>query len=223
MNSSAIRIPLPSASISATGLVTRDHADQVFQYATEAVSLCADAISFCNGEDEGWLQQRYGLNRVDLWKTLVAGFDHWYNHRPPDFQPVIELYPRDGRRSEDEYPTIIFSSGATTLANQLYHTGMLLLLQNKPRFVDRPQFHSSTMSLLWQTHRICGIGVNNDRVDCWDPSLVASLLVAARSATHRSQHTVILNTLENVQRLTGWNISRHVEELQHEWQQAQGW
>ncbi|KAF1967934.1 hypothetical protein BU23DRAFT_481955, partial [Bimuria novae-zelandiae CBS 107.79] len=111
------------------------------------------------------------------------------------------------------FPTLVFSSGAAALANQLYHTGMLLLLQHKPRFMDRPHSQSPSGSTLWHVHRVCGIALSNDRWDYWDPSLVASLLVAAKTVTHESQHKAILDTLENVQRLTGWNIAYHVDQL----------
>lgn len=198
------------------------NANDVFRCAQEAVALCVDATIFSRDEDS-WLQQRYGLSRIELWEKLIAGFEQWYEHRPQAFQPVIELYPQDGQQSEDEFPTILFSSGASTLANQLYHTGMLLLLQNKPRFLDRAHSNSSSMSLLWHTHRICGITLNNDRWDCWDPSLLASLLVAARIATHQSQRNVILSTLKKAQHLTGLNIALHIGELRQLWRQAEGW
>lgn len=189
----------------------------------DAVALCGDATVFNRSGEDRWLQEQYGLNRVELWKTLIAGFERWYKHRPQNFQPVIELYPRDSAGSADGFPTIIFSSGATTMANQLYHTGMLLLLQNKPRFIDRHDSQSPSMSMLWHAHRICGICLNNDRWDCWDPSLLASLLVAARTVTHPSQHNAILRTLGTAQTLTAWDVSRHVEQLTQEWQQAEGW
>ncbi|KAL5394034.1 hypothetical protein PMIN02_005356 [Paraphaeosphaeria minitans] len=223
MGHGIVRIPLPTASISASEYISAGDAERVARYAHDAVALCIDATVFSRGDEDQWLQQQYGLNRVELWKTLVAGFERWYKHRPLDFQPIIELYPRDAPTSEDGFPTLVFSSGATVLANQLYHTGMLLLLQNKPRFMDRPHSQSQSMSALWHTHRVCGIALSNDRWDCWEPSLIASFLVAAKTVTHQSQHKTILSTLENVQQLTGWNISQHVEQLAVEWQQANGW
>ncbi|KAF1954974.1 hypothetical protein CC80DRAFT_549693 [Byssothecium circinans] len=223
MAASPVRIPLPASLDPTLCCMKNASEDRICRYAQEAVGRCIDATILSRGDEDRWLQQRYGLNRVELWRKLASGFDDWYRHRPLEFQPVIELYPRDGTYSEDEFPIISFSSGATTLANQLYHTGMLLLLQNKPRFVTLPHSNSPTMSLLWQAQRVCGIAVNNDRWDCWDPSLVASLLVAAKTATHQSQHTVLLRTLTHVQQLTGWNVSRHINCLEREWQQAVDW
>lgn len=178
---------------------------------------------FSQGDEDRWLQQRYGLNRVEVWKTLLQGFAHWYKHRPQEFQPIIELYPKDGVQSDNDFPMVVFTGGAAILANQLYHTGMLLLLQNKPRFADRPSSSSSVMSTLWHAHRICGIAIQNDGSESWDPCLVASLIVAARTVTHSSQHAAIVYTFETVQRLTGWNVSQYAEELRREWQLADGW
>lgn len=192
------------------------------QCAYEAIALCVDSVMFAQGGDDGRLQQRYGLNRVELWKKLVQDFAHWYMHRSREFQPIVEMYPRDGFSADDDYPTIVFTSGAALLANQLYHTGMLILLQNKPRFAAKPSQNSPSMSTLWHTHRICGIAIQNDRPGCWDPCLVASLVVAGQTATHMTQHNAIVSKLESVERLTGWNLDTCVNLLRNEWQLADG-
>jgi hypothetical protein len=214
------RIPLPF-------LMTQvDQAlddNSIAQSAYEAIGLCVDSAMFAQGDDDRWLQNRYGRNRVETWKMLVQGFAHWYMHRSQAFQPVVELYPKDGLLAEDEFPTIVFTNGAALLANQLYHTGMLLLLQSKPRFVDKPNSNSPSMSTIWHAHRICGIAIQNDRHDWWDPCLVASLILAARTTTHASQHGMIINTLESMHGLTGWNVSACMDQLRSEWQLADSW
>jgi hypothetical protein len=214
------RIPLPFA----TGQFVRPgHDNSTSQCAYDAIALCVDSAMFTQGDDDRWLQHRYGLNRVELWKMLIQRFAHWYIHRSQEFQPIIELYPKDGVLADNDFPTIVFTSGAALLANQLYHTGMLLLLQKKPRFADKPSPNSPSMSTLWHAHRICGIAIQNDRAGWWDPCLVASLLLAGRTATHASQHNIIVSTLEFVQRMTGWIISPYVDQLRNEWQLADGW
>lgn len=213
-----ISLPFVTAQLGGTGTT-----DSIAQYAYDVIALCMDSTMFAQGDDERWLQQRYGLNRVETWKTLVQGFAHWYMHRSQAFQPIVDLYPKDGVLTDDDYPTIVFTSGAALLGNQLYHTGMLLLLQNKPRFADKPSQNSPSMSTLWHAHRICGIAIQNDRSGWWDPCLVASLIVAGRIATHASQHNAIMRTLELVQRLTGWIISPYVDQLRAEWQLGDGW
>ena len=217
MATTILRIPLPSV---AEQLFRSADEDSVARCARDAIALCVDAVMFSQGDEDQWLQKRYGLNRVEVWKTLVQCFVHWYKHRSQEFQPIIELYSRDGVRSEDEFPMLVFTNGAATLANQLYHTGMLLLLHSKPRFADKPNSNSSSMSAHWHAHRICGIAMQNDGPGSWDPCLVASLIVAARTITHSSQHAAIVHTLENVQGLTGWNISHYATELRIEWQLA---
>ncbi|KAF3039727.1 hypothetical protein E8E12_005764 [Didymella heteroderae] len=138
----------------------------IAQCAYDAITLCVDSAMFAQGDEDRWLQQRYGLNRVEVWKALVQGFAHWYMHRSQEFQTIIELYLKDGLMTENDYPTIVFTSGAALLANQLYHTGMLLLLQQKPRFADEPSQNTPAMSNLWHAHRICGIAIQND-IPAW--------------------------------------------------------
>lgn len=215
-----VRIPLP---FMAENLFRSTSNDNIARCAQDSVALCVDAVMFSQGDEDRWLQQRYGLNRVEVWKTLIQGFTHWYIHRPQEFQPIIELYPKDGVKSDNEFPMVVFTGSAAILANQLYHTGMLLLLKNKPRFADKPNSNSSSMSSLWHAHRICGIAIQNDGLGSWDPCLIASLIVAARTVTHGSQHAAIFDALEAVQRLTGWNISQYTAELRTEWQLADGW
>lgn len=146
MATKPVRIPLPFI---AGNLFRSAGTDSIARCAQDAIALCVDAVMFSQGDEDRWLQKRYGLNRVEVWETLVQGFVHWYMHRPLEFQPIIELYPKDGVRSDNDFPTIVFTGGAAILANQLYHTGMLLLLQNKPRFADKPSSTSSSMSILW--------------------------------------------------------------------------
>ncbi|KAF2261211.1 hypothetical protein CC78DRAFT_535820 [Lojkania enalia] len=220
MSPCRLGVPPPAPAMQAyfVGVKTGD----ILEYSTWAIALCVDAALFAQGDEHGYLEQRYGRNRVEVWTTLVRSLEIWYAQRPHEFQAIIELYPRDGKLSDDEFPTLVFTNGAAILANQLHHTGMLLLLQNKPRFTGPMNLNSSFRSALWHTHRICGIATNNDRAECWDPSLLASFLVAARLATHRSQHTVIISSLERVCKLTGWNISHQINILEHKWRLAEG-
>lgn len=221
--STPLRIPHPfSVVMTETGFEAMN-TDNVSKFATQALALCVDAIMFCQNDQDELAKQRYGRSRVEAWTTLVRGLEDWYVKRPQEFQTIIELYPKDGWRSDDEFPTLVFTGGAAILANQLCHTGMLLLLQNRPRFVGRVSATSSFMATLWHARRICGISMNNDRRECWDPCLLASFLVAAQTATHRSQHNAITATIQNVQKLTGWNISRQLQRLKEDWRMAEGW
>lgn len=223
MNSTPLRIVLPFLPSATEAYFGAMKAQEVWQCANHAVALCVDAVMFCHGDQDEWTEQRYGQGRAEAWNQLARGLEGWYLRRPQDFQAIIELYPKDGRPSEDEFPTLVFTGGAAILANQLCHTGMLLLLQNKPRFSTHKSMNSSFMATLWHARRICGIAASNDRMECWDPCLMASLLFAARTATHQSQHTVIVDVIQKIQRLTGWNVSQNLLNLREEWRLAEGW
>jgi hypothetical protein len=220
MSTTPIRLPLP---LLAHSLPQSAAMSEINQPAQNAIGLCVEAVMFSQGDNDRSLQQRYGLNRADTWKALIHSFGVWFKQRPEGFQPIIELYPKDGIQTDNDFPIIAFTSGAALLANQLYHTGMLLLLQNKPRFGNDSSSSSNSMSILWHVHRICGIAIQNDGSATWDPCLIASLIIAARTLTHRSQQTAIVHTLETAQRLTGWNVSQHIEDLTRDWRLADGW
>jgi hypothetical protein len=183
-------------------------------FAERAIALCLDAAMFSQEDNCQWLQQQYGLNRAEIWKVLIHAFGIWFKQRPEGLQPIIELYAKDGVHTHNDFPVIAFTSGAALLANQLYHTGM---------FGNSHSSNSNSMSILWHVHRICGIAIQNDGPTTWDPSLIASLIIAARTLTHRSQQMAIVSTLETAQRLTGWNVTAHIEDLKSEWRSADGW
>ncbi|ORX93905.1 hypothetical protein BCR34DRAFT_230399 [Clohesyomyces aquaticus] len=197
-----------------------DAADAIFLQSVEVLDLCASAMSFCYAREDGAGIGWNGRYRVEVWESLLQRFNKWYADRPEGFHAVIELSPMDGNHSEHEFPVLVFTSGAAILANQLYHTGMFLLLRNKPKFARDGGLNSVSSSVLLHVHRVCGIAMNNDLREFWDPCLVASLLVVASTTTHRSQHAVILHTLERVQSLTGWDIALHVSTLKEEWRLA---
>jgi hypothetical protein len=188
-----------------------DSAMHIFQCANTPLFLCLRAMKFCWGDPA----DRIGLagDMVSTWRDIVDQLNAWYSQRPQEFLSMVEI-----EMADDGFPLILFTSGAAVFGNQLYHTAMFLLLRHKPRTVMLPSRHrSSTMSTLWHARRICGIALNNDRRECWDMSLVASLLVAARTMTHEAQHHVLLAGLDKVERLTGWGLSVIRDILQGEW------
>ncbi|KAJ5580394.1 hypothetical protein N7450_006695 [Penicillium hetheringtonii] len=73
------------------------------------------------------------------------------------------------------------------------------------------------MSPLLHAQRICSIALNNERRECWDPVLLASFLTAARRMTHESQQQEILRGFERIRRVTGWDASDFLHDLQEEW------
>ena len=127
---------------------------------------------------------------------------------------MVEVDSKD----DDGFPLLLFTSGAGLMANQLYHTAMLLMLQNKPRtYRISTRRVAEGMSALWHGRRVCGIALANDARECWDPSLVASFAVAARGMTHSDQHRTLLEKLDDVGRLTGWKVGYYRKFLMEEW------
>ncbi|KAI1489498.1 hypothetical protein F5X96DRAFT_679708 [Biscogniauxia mediterranea] len=187
-------------------------ARDVFVEAHEPLAFCIRALEFCFG-DGGSCSLDSPVNMVGVWTSLVDDLNAWYVRRRQEFQSIIEL-----DHAEDGIPVVFFTSGAAIFANQLYHTAMLLLLQHKPRTAPLPTWQrSSTLSFLWHARRICGISLNNDRRECWDPSLVASLFMASKRMSHVTQHHALLEGFDRIGVITSWDVSPYKTLLHSEW------
>ncbi|KAH6658425.1 hypothetical protein BKA67DRAFT_689565 [Truncatella angustata] len=211
MHELPISVPLHIPETHPSPWYCTDLARQIFYSAHIPLFLCIRAVNFCWGE----ASDRVGLtgDMVTTWRNLLDELNSWYHQRPQEFISMVEI-----ETANDGYPMILFTSGAAVFSNQLYHTAILLLLRHKPRTVVLPSKHrSSTMSTLWHARRICGIALNNENRECWDTSLVASLLVAARIMTHETQHQVLLAGIDKVERLTGWSLDTIRSTLKAEW------
>lgn len=155
---------------------------------------------------------------LHMWMQLIEDLEHWYQGRPAGFQAMLELeMDRQESGLDQTFPIVLFGNGAGVFSNQLYHTAMLLLLNNRPRTARLTDYHSATMSPLWHAQRICSIALNNERSECWDPCLLASFVTAARRMTHEAQQQEILSGLGLIQEITGWNFGNLAGGLQDEW------
>lgn len=181
-------------------------ATQVFCCAQESMRLCIEAVNFC------WNEDRDHVVGVDDWKSIVADLSAWYSSRPVEFQMMIEWDD-----SHSTFPLCFFTTGGGLFANQLYHTAMLLLLQNKPKTIQLPYSRPSLASHVWHAQHICGIALNNDRRECWDFCLLSSLYVAAKTMTHQAQQVEILRGLDRIQSLTNWSVSYFTTNLRRHW------
>ncbi|ORY72079.1 uncharacterized protein BCR38DRAFT_405087 [Pseudomassariella vexata] len=187
------------------------HACTVLRCAYMPLALCVRAINFCWGEAA--YRQGSDGDVISTWTSLVEELNSWYSGRPQEFMSMAEFDDAD-----DGFPSILFTSGAGVFGNQLYHTAMFLLLRHKPRTAAIPRRNRSfTMSPLWHARRICGIALNNDARECWDTSLVASLVVASKVMTHEAQHSAVLSGLDRIGRLTGFDVSTARILLHAEW------
>ncbi|KAI1496998.1 hypothetical protein F5X99DRAFT_45051 [Biscogniauxia marginata] len=186
-------------------------ARDVFIDACGPLIFCIRALEFCFGDGVDSIDSPGNI--IEVWTSLVDDLNSWYIRRRQEFQSIIEL-----DHSDDGIPVVFFTSGAAIFANQLYHTAMLLLLQHKPRTAPLPTWQrSSTLSFLWHARRICGISLNNDRRECWDPSLVASLFMASKRMSHETQHHAILEGFDRIGIITGWEVNPYKTLLHREW------
>ncbi|KAH7034574.1 uncharacterized protein B0I36DRAFT_360085 [Microdochium trichocladiopsis] len=184
-------------------------AQEVFATSMQALIYCIRALALAFGE----VPVATPGDMVGAWLALIDDLNDWYLARTEEFQSLIETSD-----SDDGLPTILFTSGAGGFANQMYHTAMLLLLRHKPRTVQLTRhLKPSAASFLWHARRICGIALNNDLRECWDPCLVSSLVLAAKRMSHEDQHRTILNGLRRIGSLTKWDVSRYETILQAEW------
>lgn len=209
-----IQVPLiPSLPYLTSDDLGSDPFEHVFCFANRPLWLCARAVQFMHSEDP--LPQHPPLH---IWMQLIEKLEQWYQERPQGFQPMMEIDLEDQATAmEQGFPVVLFAHGSGVFSNQLYHTAMLLLLHNRPRTARIAEFHSTTMSPLWHAQRICGISLNNERRECWDPVLLASFLIAARRMTHESQQQEIVRGFDRIRRVTGWDASELLHDLQGEW------
>ncbi|OLN97747.1 hypothetical protein CCHL11_07913 [Colletotrichum chlorophyti] len=188
-------------------------AESMFQCTMEPLLLCTKVINFCAGSFPPQ-NAEFGppVTPLHHWTLLNDALGSWYSSRAQEFRPMVEI---DG--DESLFPVILFTNGAAVLANQLYHTAMLLLLQNKPRTLQAAAKKSSSMSPLWHAQRVCGIALNNDRRDSWDLCLVASLYLAAQRMTYEPQQRAIMECFDRVKMLTGWNVDGFSIRVREDW------
>jgi hypothetical protein len=197
--------------------------ERVGHYAQFLLSLCGKALNIYHQQDAAPPHQAAG---PDNWFQVFEKLSQWYYLRPQEFHPMVELNHDggDALSAGSEFPLLLFTNGAAALCSQLYHTAMLHMIECKPRTAtallnqhQKLNPHSPVLSPLWHAHRVCGIALNNDRAECWDPCLLASFLVAARRMTHESQQAEILHGFERIQTLTGWGVGEYLTALREEW------
>ncbi|EOO00226.1 putative c6 zinc finger domain-containing protein [Phaeoacremonium minimum UCRPA7] len=209
------RVPLEKLQLVQPQWNDSSMTDSIYQYTREPLMLCARAINFIAG-DVSSPATEFPIPLAQAWRHIAEELGAWYTNRPEEFQPIVEL-DLDSRAGERLFPTVLFTNGAAVLANQLYHTAMMILLQHKPRTLVLDSRRSSAVSPLWHAQRVCGIALNNDRRECWDLSLVSSLFVAAKKMTYEPQQREILRRFDAIARVTGWNIGRFSSMLRDEW------
>ncbi|PWY68346.1 hypothetical protein BO83DRAFT_400797 [Aspergillus eucalypticola CBS 122712] len=206
-------LPLPSLPILSRIEEVRE---RTRAYAYPLLWLCGKALMLYHQQTSPG-QFTAPQQQLDSWLDVFDAIEQWYHLRPHEFQPMVDLGVDDQlAQAESGFPLLLFANGTGAFCNQLYHTAMLLLLQCKPR-TALLGLQSITLSPLWHSQRICGIALNNDRRESWDPCLIASFLVAARRMTHESQQQEILEGFERVCNVTGWDLDGYLAQLREDW------
>lgn len=194
---------------------------RIRHYAHSILWAVGKTLGICHPEDMPHPSSSHQL--MDSWLQAFEELNEWYRLRPLEFQPMIEVEGDDEMfHAEGDFPLLLFANGAGALSNQLYHTAMLVLLQSKPKMVLLHNAPSRFSSPLWHAQRICGIALNNDRRECWDPCLLASFLTAARLMTHETQQKEILQAFDRIKELTGWDVGEHLIRLSEDWSFSEG-
>lgn len=183
-------------------------------YANYAVFLCASVVNVISNEGSPWprtLENHYSTF-VSRWKALYEVLEGWYDDRPEDMRPLLDLGPpRDDM--ESPFNTILFSTPPGVNGNQLYHASMLLLLQDKPKEVRIPKSHKS---MIWHARQLCGIAVSNDNHGALI-NAVQPLWIAGKLMSHRSEHMAILAVLGRLEKEAGWATSWRAQDLREFW------
>jgi hypothetical protein len=159
------------------------------------------------------------LSQSERWKVLLDRLFSWYTNRPVELKALLDVQGR-----EAAFPTILFTGGIGIWANIMYHTAMLLLLNQRPRSISLAEWLGSRMadkgqiSPLWHAQRVCGIAVNSnpDLTRCWDPCMIACFSIAARRMTHPVQQSTLITCLIHVKSL-GWRVDGMIQSLHEEW------
>jgi len=187
-------------------------------YLKRLLLLSAQAMNLKHppsADEDDWTPGRVRNQSIGpQWQKVWDNVEKWWNEIPDSLQPVFQ---RPSAGSQEPFSTMIFADGASTLAMQLYHTTILLLLQARPRTTKLVQRGSTVISPLWHALKICSIAYSNDCGNTWDPIMIPSLKLAAGWMTHHEQQTHVLQVFARVQNMLGWKTQSLVDELSQLW------
>jgi hypothetical protein len=152
------------------------------------------------------------INFASRWIELVTHLEDWCDDRPEEMKPVLTI-PATERKDDSPFPTVFYSNPPAISGNQLYHTAVLLMLQEKPSGL---RLQRKQKSIFWHARQICAISESNAHHGAWTNS-VQPIWIAGKVMSHPSEHRAILNVLERIQRETGWVTSWRRDDLKAWW------
>jgi hypothetical protein len=148
---------------------------------------------------------KYRARWLGLWKQLCD----WHSLRPAPLHSIMTIPSCDS----SPFPTILFSNPAAISGNQLYHTASILMLQNQP---SGTKLSPKPRSILWHARQVCAISISNDHHGAWT-NAVQPLWIAGRCMSHPTEHRVILELLDKIERQSGWGTRWKAEDLKEFW------
>ncbi|RHZ43906.1 uncharacterized protein CDV56_102381 [Aspergillus thermomutatus] len=200
---------------------------QVYQH---ILLLLAHTLCFIYGGPTTYLEglreedRVPALNPVSQWTYLWTECRRWYQNRPLQVQPVLDVRAVQADEIDPQnassFPILVYTTPLALVANAVYHVASFLLLTRKPRFVKTLTGPKCLSSSIWHAQSIAGIATSNDTVEQWDPILIAALLLIAKDMTHHLQQSAVLNRLRRVTVLTGINLDYEIESLQSQWRMS---
>ena len=160
--------------------------------------------------------ETYGSNNTPTakarWLTLHDLLEDWHNCRVEEMVPLMS-YPSILDDHHHPFPMVLYGCNSACLGNLLYHTASITMLRNRPNTIELPK---SNKSMIWHARQICGI-VSEHHDAAVRVNAVRSLSTAGKVVRSQEEKKAVLELFGEVERETGWNTGRRVEELEMYW------
>ncbi|KAH8646875.1 hypothetical protein BX600DRAFT_443845 [Xylariales sp. PMI_506] len=182
------------------------HANYAVYLCSRVCELQAQRTRFVElGEDNGCTGSAFDDGWVALWEELQG----WLADRPSSFHPVKTL-------NKNPFPESLFTRWSAISSHQLYHTACILMLGMIPHSIKVAMTPGSASSTLWHAKQICGISIANPHHGCLN-NAIQPLWVAGRLLSHKSEHSILVKLIWNIESLTGWGTCWRIKDLEAAW------
>ncbi|THW84992.1 hypothetical protein D6C77_07371 [Aureobasidium pullulans] len=198
---------LPTGSMSTAISRFKTDFQNFDSYANYSLFLCASVLNVVSSRDTSTERDS---SYSAKWKALFDLLIDWHANRPQEMRPLTPW--ANEREDEGPFPVVIYTNAAAVSANQLYHTATLLMLQAKPNDVKvRGQ-----RSIFWHARQAIGISVSNLSHSAWTNAL-QPIYFAGKIMSSRAEHQVVLETLAEIERTTGFATQWRAQDLKEYW------
>ncbi|TIA07567.1 hypothetical protein D6C80_09715 [Aureobasidium pullulans] len=198
---------LPTGSMSTAISRFKTDFQNFDSYANYSLFLCASVLNVVSSHDTSTERDS---SYSAKWKALFDLLIDWHANRPQEMRPLTPW--ANEREDEGPFPVVIYTNAAAVSANQLYHTATLLMLQAKPNDVRvRGQ-----RSIFWHARQAIGISVSNLSHSAWTNAL-QPIYFAGKIMSSKAEHQVVLETLAEIERTTGFATQWRAQDLKEYW------